>query len=71
MKANWKPYPECKPPKQDELKDYIVTVRLANDPNGQTFTAIEGYWPHGVWDTYEDDEILAWTEMPEPYKPEE
>lgn len=58
-KINWHSYPETKPKKDGT---YLVTT-LAGDVDTDAFQL-------GDFDFYMS-EVIAWAELPEPYKPEE
>ena len=66
MHVDWHPYPENKPTEEDAYKDFLLTIDAGLGP-----FVTKGQWLSvGCWDAYLDIEVLAWAELPEPYKPE-
>lgn len=58
---NWIPFAKKEPA---EGKQYLVTVRYKN----KLFVDVDDYFSYG-WDDW-GDAVVAWAEMPEPYKEE-
>ena len=58
---NWIPYKEKEP---EEGKRYLVTVNF----NNELLVDIDDYFSYG-WDDWHDA-VVAWAELPEPYKEE-
>ena len=58
----WHPYPKEKPKKSD---DYLVSIKA-----GDKFFTYTAYWIDtiGIFELRCDGRILAWAEMPAPYK---
>ena len=56
----WHPWPGEKPERE---RYYLISVK------DQLDIALES-WTAGKWDTYYDDLITAWAELPAPYKGE-
>lgn len=63
--VDWHPYPDEKPTEQDAYKDFLLTVDIGSGP----FVTKDQWLPIGYWDTYLYKEVIAWAEMPEPYRP--
>ena len=63
--VNWMPYPENKPTEEDEFKEFLVTI----DCGLGQFVTTDQWLSVGCWDAYLDRDVLAWAEMPEPYRP--
>ena len=58
-KAQWMPYPANEP---EEGKQYLVTVKY----NGNLIVDLDDYYSYG-WDDW-NDAVIAWAELPKPYK---
>lgn len=58
---NWIPYKEKAP---EEGKRYFVTVKY----KGKPIVDIDDYYSYGFDDWH--DAVIAWAELPEPYKEE-
>ena len=67
MHVDWHPYPEEKPKEADMYNDFLLTVDAGLGP----FVTKDQWLSVDCWDTYLDEEVLAFAEMSEPYKPEE
>lgn len=63
-KVKWHPYPQEKPNEKDT---YIVTLKFGKD----LLTSITDWIPeqNTFWDF--GDSVVAWAELPEPYKENE
>lgn len=60
----WHPFPKERP---NENGDYLVTIRW-KIAKGETYLTVgNASWMGYGWDML-DTEILAWSELPEPYK---
>ena len=64
IKVKWHPYPEEKPPIED---DYLVTVRGYPKP----FTHYLHYSSYTTGRGSQWDYVTAWMDKPKPYKEEE
>ena len=65
VKTRWHPFPGAKPDKRGR---YLVTARCYA---GARFTTMKVRVPNIEWFLKEDGlEIIAWAELPEPYKEE-
>ena len=67
-KVVWHPYPQEKP---EGAEEYLVTINC-----GYFNIQTTSYWKDGKFIDYENEprklcSIIAWAEMPEPYKEEE
>lgn len=60
--TTWHPYPEDVP---DMDKGYLVTIQ---NKIGQFYTTMDFWDKEGF--VYRDKNVLAWAELPEPYRPE-
>ena len=65
-KIDWHPYPEEKPTEKDAYKDFLLTI----DDGLGSFVTKDQWLSVDCWDTYLDDKVIAWAELPEPYEPE-
>ena len=63
--VDWQPYPEEKPPCTD---DYLITIK-----KGRKLCVTKDCYDinEGEFEIEFNTKIIAWAEMPEPYKPEE
>lgn len=63
--VNWHPYPEEKPTKKDR---YLISL---DDGNGHQYITIAAFYKDIFWGSGVIDHIvIAWAELPEPYRPE-
>ena len=62
--VKWHPYPEEKPLQSG---DFLVTVKKAECE----IVMVRFYNDWGEKFNFNDKQILAWTELPEPYQPED
>ncbi len=48
---------------------YLVTVKLYNENCRKVIgvTTHATNWRRGTWMSFEDDDVVAWAKMPEPY----
>lgn len=60
--VDWHPYPEDVP---DIDKGYLVTIK---NKIGQRYTTTDFWEKEGF--IFRDISIIAWAELPEPYRPE-
>lgn len=67
-KVNWHPYPKEKPKKSGEYLVTLICNRKNDEPTVTTFqySARKEKWVP-IW----CNDVIAWAEKPEPYKPEE
>ena len=64
-KTIWHPYPETKPTKKDR---YLINL---DDGNGHQYITIATFYKDTFWENGAIDHIvIAWAELPEPYRPE-
>ena len=64
-KINWHPYPEEKPTKKNR---YLINI---DDGNAQQCSTIATFYKDTFWENGAIDHIvIAWAELPEPYRPE-
>ena len=63
-KTVWHPYPAETPPRKNTT--YLVTQKTQCEESGIRVTTAR--WCARTWQAVD---ILAWAELPEPYKPEE
>lgn len=65
-KVNWHQYPDEMP---DSGKDYLVTIE---GPDGTRFVCMSHFMYLTEWiKPNKYFKVIAWAELPEPYKPEE
>lgn len=60
--VDWHPYPEEKPKIN---VDYLVTYKGIGYGIRVGF---DGWQTNESWASFKDDEVIAWAELPEPYK---
>lgn len=64
--ADWHPYPDEKPTKKDR---YLINI---DDGNGHKYITIATFYKDTFWENGAIDHIvIAWAELPEPYRPPE
>lgn len=64
-KVKWHPYPEEKPTKKDR---YLISI---DDGNGHQYITIATLYKDIFWESGVIDHIvIAWADLPEPYRPE-
>lgn len=61
--VDWHPYPEEKP---DPYFTCLVTIHLPH----KNIVGCDYMTPHNGWWKNNDNEVIAWAELPEPYRPE-
>lgn len=61
----WKPYPDCIP---NSKNYYLVTVDYGKDDYGEYLETPEYFWGDEGWGKEYGDKIVAFAELPEPYK---
>ena len=59
---DWRQYPNKRPYVD---KEYLITYKT--NTRGRGVTA-DRWLPIGCWDKFADFEVLAWAELPEPFK---
>ena len=59
-KVKWHPYPKERPPKDD---DYLITTKYKRTRKVMSWDSVKGYF-------YTENDVIAWAELPEPYKGE-
>lgn len=65
IKIDWHPYPQKKPALYVLV---LVTIEFSKDLRKVSvdyLTPIEGWWKHCL-----GERVIAWAELPEPYRPE-
>lgn len=63
--VDWHPYPEEKPTKKDR---YLISI---DDGNGHQYITIATLYKDIFWESGVIDHIvIAWADLPEPYRPE-
>lgn len=62
--VDWHPYPKEKPTEEDAYKDFLLTV----DVGRGAFVTKDQWLSVGYWDTYLQDEVIAWAELPKPFE---
>ena len=65
--VDWHPYPETSPDQKDDYRDFLLTIDAGYGP----FITIDQWLSVGCWDRFLDKDVIAWAELPEPYKPED
>ena len=60
-KVKWHPYPKERPPKDD---DYLITIKGKHIKKVMKWNSVNGYFNIYV-------NVIAWAELPKPYKEEE
>ena len=64
--VEWHPYPQERP---TEDKFYLVTIKYKRTSKVDIWDSVNGYfYIEGV--LYDGNEVIAWAEMPGPYKEE-
>ena len=61
--VDWHPYPETKP---EPYFTCLVTIRSPH----KVFVRCDYMTPNEGWWKNSDNEVIAWAELPQPYRPE-
>lgn len=67
MCIQWHKYPEETP---GYYGDYLITYTIpVKSPENRTEVTYFDRWTDGnCWDVFKDKDVIAWAELPEPYK---
>ena len=69
MHVDWHKWPKEKPAKGSDRNKFLLTFKTKK---GSYYTSMgEWYDKYKEWASFSFDEVIAWAELPEPYKPEE
>ena len=65
--VKWHKYPEETP---RYYGDYLITytVPIKSSKNRAEVTYFDRWTDSNCWDVFKDREVIAWAELPEPYK---
>lgn len=63
--SSWHPYPKEKP---DSLKNYLITMHYPVTDKYDIRVGWFGDWGWHIEDELYSDEVIAWAELPKPYK---